>query len=635
MNSQNYDHIEKEVLKREEKKTKTKNKTMKISGAGVKRLQKIIKNKKFIFFFFFFFSSFFFINPVWAEEQVKDLSVNININEDSSINIEENILYDFGGLKKHGIYRTIPYKYNYKGSSFDLRLSNIKVYDEDGQSYNFKINNEGKYKKIKIGDADKLVEGVKKYIIRYKVKRAITYLDDYDEFYWNVIGNKWEVPILQSKATVFFQKKIKAEDLKIECFSGLLGSQKTCNSSRYNYDGEFVKSVVFIDDKLNPGNSFTILLNFPKGFVDEPNKLISIIYFLKDNYVLLLPIFTFFFMLFLWFKKGKDPQGRKTIIAQFDAPDDLSPAEVGAIKDESVNQKDISAEIISLAVKGYLKIIRVDKKIMFFKNHDYLLLKKKDEDTLNKEHEKYLMKSLFKKSNLIKEKDFEKIQNSISISEGMSLDRLIRLSDLKGDFYKDLEHLKTKIYNSLVEKKYFLKNPNKIRGIYISIAFFFITLVFAFADHLQVLEISSLAITATIVAVFSFFMPKKTKKGVLAYEYILGLKKYMDVAEKDRIDFHNAPEKNPKTFEKLLPYAMVLGVEKKWSKQFEDIYKENPDWYNSGLASFSSTQLIKDLNGFSAKANSSLSSKPSSSGGVGGGGGFSGGGFGGGGGGSW
>lgn len=59
-------------------------------------------------------------------------------------------------------------------------------------------------------------------------------------------------------------------------------------------------------------------------------------------------------------------------------------------------------------------------------------------------------------------------------------------------------------------------------------------------------------------------------------EYLLGLKMYLQIAEKDRLDFHNAPEKNPEIFEKLLPYAMVLGVEKALAKEFKGIYIEQP-----------------------------------------------------------
>ncbi|MCX6743757.1 MAG: DUF2207 domain-containing protein, partial [Candidatus Parcubacteria bacterium] len=115
---------------------------------------------------------------------------------------------------------------------------------------------------------------------------------------------------------------------------------------------------------------------------------------------------------------------------------------------------------------------------------------------------------------------------------------------------------------------------------------------------------------------------------------------FLTVAEKDRIKFHNAPEKNPELFEKLLPYAMVLGVENQWAGQFADIYKQPPKWYstNENLSAFNSLSLVNGMHTFSAQASSTLYSVPASassgSSGFSGGGG-SGGGFGGGGGGSW
>jgi len=109
----------------------------------------------------------------------------------------------------------------------------------------------------------------------------------------------------------------------------------------------------------------------------------------------------------------------------------------------------------------------------------------------------------------------------------------------------------------------------------------------------------------------------------------------LEVAEKDRINFHNAPEKNPELFEKLLPYAMVFGVEKRWSKQFDGIYNKRPDWYSdpSGRV-FTALILTDSLNSFRTVASSTMASK-AGSGGSGFSGGGVGGGFGGGGGGSW
>jgi hypothetical protein len=45
---------------------------------------------------------------------------------------------------------------------------------------------------------------------------------------------------------------------------------------------------------------------------------------------------------------------------------------------------------------------------------------------------------------------------------------------------------------------------------------------------------------------------------------------YIDTAEDEKIKFHNDPEKYKGVFEKLLPYAMIFNLEKKWAKVFED-----------------------------------------------------------------
>jgi uncharacterized membrane protein len=127
-------------------------------------------------------------------------------------------------------------------------------------------------------------------------------------------------------------------------------------------------------------------------------------------------------------------------------------------------------------------------------------------------------------------------------------------------------------------------------------------------------------------------MPVKTREGVLMRERLEGFKRYLSVAEKDRITYHNAPERSPEVFEAFLPYAMAFGVEKAWAKYFEDLYTSEPEWYTGGTTgTFALGSLASDLSSFTTSV--SAASAPQSSGA--GGGGSSGGGFGGGGGGSW
>jgi uncharacterized membrane protein len=154
-------------------------------------------------------------------------------------------------------------------------------------------------------------------------------------------------------------------------------------------------------------------------------------------------------------------------------------------------------------------------------------------------------------------------------------------------------------------------------------------------------SIGNIGLIATIIIliIFTVLMRKRTQKGVITREEVLGLREYIKVAEADRIKFHNAPEKNPQLFEKLLPYAMVFGLEKKWAEQFKDIYITPPSWYGGPVgSSFNSMIFVSSLNSFASSANSAIisASRGAAGGNSGfGGGGFSGGGGGGGGGGSW
>ncbi len=117
---------------------------------------------------------------------------------------------------------------------------------------------------------------------------------------------------------------------------------------------------------------------------------------------------------------------------------------------------------------------------------------------------------------------------------------------------------------------------------------------------------------------------------------MLGFEDFLNHVESDRF---NRTIKTPQMFEKFLPFAMALGVEKNWSKAFEGIMTEPPSWYRGGVygPAFYPWVFANNLSYMSSQAGSVMSSSPRSSGGsgFGGGGGSSGGGFGGGGGGGF
>ncbi len=548
-----------------------------------------------------------------ASEKIDNFDATVKINQDASINVSERIDYDFGELEKHGIFRDITVKYKARGGNYNLRVSNISVTDENGTGYNFATSTEGKSLRIKIGDADKFVTDKKTYVIDYKIKRAINYFDSQDELYWNATGDQWPVPIEKSSAKVILPVEVSKEKLQTACFYGVYGSAAQCEAI---LESEVGKSVFAYRNPtaLSSGQGLTLVSGFPKGIVKKPGVWQNLLDIISDNWILFLPLVTFAILFYLWYTRGRDPKGRGTIIVEYDAPENLTPIEAGTIIDEKFGNKDISAEIINLAVRGYIKIKRTEEKKFLFKSKDYIFEKLKNEDGLAEDFDKKIIKGIF------------------------SGGETAKLSDLKNKFYKDLKDVQKGVYGSLVAKGYFPDNPNTIRGIYAGVGTALLFAGFFLGSIFGSLGVVSLVICGILAIIFSFIMPRKTKKGALAKEYILGLKEYLGVAEKDRIKFHNAPEKNPERFEKLLPFAMVLGVEEEWAKQFEGIYKNPPSWYeDSSGGNFNSLLFVHSLNNFSSTANANFSSSPSSASGGGSGfsGGGSGGGFGGGGGGSW
>ncbi len=549
-------------------------------------------------------------------ERITNFSVDIHIHQNASMDVTEEITYDFDNNSRHGIFRNIPVKYSTSLGNASIRLSDISVTDGTGKPYEFTVSNSGKNRQIKIGDPDTLISGIKMYVIRYHVERAIGYFNDFDELYWNVTGNEWEVPIDKADAVVYLPKNISKADLRIACYEGPLGSSASCKHSENNEGSTAAIGMVTFSSQaaFGAGEGLTVAVGFPKGTVTQPTAFQNFMQLVRDNWILILPVIVFAIMFRLWYTKGKDPKGRGTIVPEYDAPDNLTPLEISAVLHEGARNQDISAQIIYLATKGFLRITRVEEKGLLFSHTDYTLTK---------------LKKISEATNPI---DIELLE-ALYIDDTGSQD--LKISSLKNNFYKKLPAIKKAVTASVIEKGYYLVDPMKVRGKYIGIgvACFVLIWLFGMIGILNAVVVISIILSGGIIILFGYFMPTVTKAGAIAREQIKGLKQYITVAEKDRINFHNAPEKNPELFEKLLPYAVVLGVENQWAKQFESIYMTPPSWYNDPSGGvFNAVILSNSLHSFSSEASSTFASSP---GGGSGGGGFSGGGGGGGGGGSW
>lgn len=528
-----------------------------------------------------------FLSPICFAEEIESFDSKIIINKNNILNVTETIVYDFGDAQKHGIYR-------YFKEDNNLIISNVSVTDENGNAYKFTFSNN----KIKIGDEYITICGEKTYIIHYNLKKAINYFKDYDELYLNVNGFDWQVPINKIRTEVVIPKNLENDFLFFESYYGAYGS-KNMATSRATF-AQNTTNIIFESSSLDIGENLTILARFPKNIVQKP-FIVNI-----DNIVLFVPVFVFIFMFLAWLKYGRVPKNRGTIISEYNAINNLTPIEIGTLIDEKIDNIDISAEIIYLAEKGYMTITRIKKKILFVDQIDYSLKKIKETDDDLNDFDKEILDFLFNGEDEV------------------------MLSKIDKSGTKDLfVSIKQKVWKKLLKDGYFYKNRfNNVIAIFIFINSIIVMLSF-FAK--QLLIAFSFFFSSMIVILFVVKFSKLTQKGSEARESIQGFKLYLSVAEKDRINFHNAPEKNPKTFEKLLPYAMVLGVEKKWAKQFEGMYVDS-NWYKNvdGKPITQSALFTIDLNNFSNLTNNQFNVMHSSRSS-----GFSGGGVSQGGGGSW
>lgn len=533
-------------------------------------------------------------------EYIRSFNALDTIQKDGTISVQESIVYDFQSNERHGLYRKIPFtKTNEDGKKFILTIDQISVTDETIRPYTFEKSYDNDHLVLKIGDSNKTISGVHAYVISYRVSGALTYFSDYDEFYWNVTGNEWNVPIQQTQVTVILPVPIETTAIRHSCFTGSLGSKSSDCSTTFRD-----QSILITSGPLVNNQGLTFVVGFPKGIVAvlEPAPSISFFETLIGKITLVvLAIVAFFWyivtpglVIYRWNKYGRDPRpalGATT--AWFDVPKTkslrrLTPGESGTLIDEQADVSDITATIVDLARRGYLRIIETKK-------NDFSLEKKSIEiqkETLEM-HEKTLLSGVFKDNDLIRIKD--------------------------SDLVKVVEDTKKDLYNRVVTEGFFSENPQTTRTLY------------------SVLAVFALLTGNIFLAVVSFFfgrgMPRKTLFGSQQAVVAQSLKNFLSSQEK-KLEFQ---AKNQLFFEKLLPFAIAFGVEKIWAQRFSDVTMKPPVWYvGYGNQSFTSIAFVHSINSSMTSFRSAATPTRSSSGFSSGfSGGSSGGGGGGGGGGSW
>lgn len=626
---------------------------------------------------------FCFVAPTFSaqSERILEFNSRMQVQQDGSMTVTEEIRVVCARQQiKRGIYRDFPTKYKDRyGNKVKVGFEVLEVLrDGFSEPYHFKELSNGK--RVYIGKKEVLLKpGIYTYSITYKTDRQLGFFADFDELYWNVTGNGWGFVIEKVEALV--ELPPGADILKSAAYTGRFGEKGKDFTTDYDQYGNIIFTTT---RKLMPKEGLTIAVAWPKGFVTEPSREEKLSYMLKDNSTLAaasmgLLALTFFYFV-AWYQVGKDPPAG-TIFPLFSPPKWVSPALARLImRLGRLDHKLFAVAVVNMAVKGYLTIkedesgtftlkrtgggeaklsggeVKIARKL--FGYNDKIKLKNKNHEKIGgalKELQKYLMKGANKKYFILNSSyfivglviTFLTLASVILTSQNLpvAVFMCVWLSIwTAGCFFLALMVINA--WKSVLGSGGFLLFPGTgAIGVTLFALPFFAGEVFglvAFSSAVSPLAAIILVVIVVINALFYHLLKAPTLTGRKLMDKIEGFKLYLSVAEKERLNILNPPEKTPELFEKYLPYALALDVEHEWSEQFATVLaasavggRYHPSWYSgNSWRTDGITGVASSLGSSLTGAISSSSTAPGSSSGSGGGG-SSGGGGGGGGGGGW
>jgi len=322
-------------------------------------------------------SQLYLVGQAISAEEILSFESHIHVHEDSSMFVTENITVNAENNKiNRGIYRDFPTKYKGKlGNKIKVGFEIVAVL-RNGYSEPYHTKNMSNGIRIYIGDKNKYVNrGEHTYTIKYKTNQQLGYFDRHDELYWNVTGNGWDFPILNTKASVTLPNSIRSNDVKLEAYTGILGHKGQSYETDVGYSGNYLFKT---NRTLASNEGLTIVVAWPKGHIARPGFMQKATWWWNANVDsptnLLSFLGLFIFYLSTWWRLGKDPEPG-VIIPHYQPPKNFPPGGLRYIKEMGHDKKAFTAALLNLAVKGYLKIEEVGKtyKLHKLKNADLRL----------------------------------------------------------------------------------------------------------------------------------------------------------------------------------------------------------------------------------------------------------------------
>ncbi len=549
-----------------------------------------------------------------AAEQIDSYDVKITVEQDGDILVTETIdVTSEGNRIRRGIFRDLPRLYEENGVTLPFRYD-VKRIRRDGEKEPYEISRVGNAARWRIGDPDVFLDnGRHVYEIEYSVKNQIRYFQTHDELYWNAIGQYWAFPIARARVAVTLPDSANATGA--DAYTGGFGEQ----GRDYRYAYENGAHIFEATRGFSAREGMTISLSLEKGAIDPPSAADKRANWWALNgslFILTLgAVGVSVFHYLAWRRVGIDPP-KGPVFPRYEPPKGHSPAGVHYVYHRQLKGHDaLIASLINLGINKWIRIDPISKK--------KTTLTRFDDDETGKTvfpAERLLLKKLLSrggsrtiggKTDMTFTKAYQKFRSNLSRRFGA---------------------------------EYFKWNFGFIAlaaGASIAV----VALSAVMALQWTPWHFAGVGALTLVNLLFAYLLPAATEKGQKIRTEIEGFKLYLETAEKLQINMAEVgagapPVLTVERYERFLPYAIALGVEKPWTKHFEKTLPREAEAYDP-YWSTGRSHGYRSLYGMNKALVASMSSgvssampQSSSSSGSGGGG-FSGGGGGGGGGGGW
>ena len=547
-----------------------------------------------------------------------DLSINKAADNRAEMWVTERLVANFPETdQNHGIRRSIP-ESSY--GKYPGLISEIEVLDENEQAREFEITIENGFVNLAIKPSDdSYVHGKQVYFIKYHQSWVINNYQKtsgFDEFYWDVNGTGWLQSFDKVTATVTFDRALSEKLVadKIACYEGAQGSKDSCASKEVSNN-----QLVFTSGKLQAGENLTIAVPFQPNVANTTGPIIEGTFAWYGFWICLVLVG----LLILWaiyFRVFgiKSTSKRAFLVPQY------KPAAVPGLLTSALVARKIAhlfqASVVELAV---MKLIEIEV-VAESKNKDFIL-RRTQLATTSSDHVA-----------LLNELGLSKAGSELLLAHNMPAAQSTKLS-------KGLVKLKSAAASQMNSQGYFQKRALGVPaiGFVVGLLVYAAWMYCAIALDAQVeagFVAAPIMSFGLFAAVYWFLLSKRamTAKGVEVDSYVKGLETYIQLAEKDRLEFLQSPsgallkpsevqgKQVLKLYEEVLPWAILLGLQKQWNQVLADLYQEqgNPTWIiGSPLLAESFSNLDQVLTQSLAASSSGGSGGGGSSGGGGGGGG--------------